>query len=81
MDVKVIGSGCPDCSRLYDNTAAALKDLGIEADIVKVGDLIEIVKLGVMSAPSLMVDGKLLVSGKVASQKEIVKLLKKHTGR
>lgn len=81
MDVKIIGSGCPDCSRLYDNTAAALKDLGIEADIVKVGDLIEIVKLGVMSAPSLMVDGKLLVSGKVASQKEIVKLLKKHTGR
>ena len=81
MDIKIIGSGCPDCSRLYDNTAAALKDLGIEADIVKVGDLIEIVKLGVMSAPSLMVDGKLLVSGKVASQKEIVKLLKKHTGR
>ena len=81
MDVKIIGSGCPDCSRLYDNTAAALKDLGIDADIVKVGDLIEIVKLGVMSAPSLMVDGKLLVAGKVASQKEIVKLLKKHTGR
>ena len=81
MDVKIIGSGCPDCSRLYDNTAAALKDLGIEADIVKVGDLIEIVKLGVMSAPSLMVDGKLLVAGKVASQKEIVKLLKKHIGR
>ena len=81
MDVKIIGSGCPDCSRLYDNTAAALTELGIEADIVKVGDLIEIVKLGVMSAPSLMVDGKLLVSGKVASQKEIVKLLKKYTGR
>ena len=81
MDVKIIGSGCPDCSRLYDNTAAALKDLGIEADIVKGGDLIEIVKLGVMSAPSLMVDGKLLVAGKVASQKEIVKLLKKHIGR
>ena len=34
-----------------------------------------------MSAPSLMVDGKLLISGKVAGQKEIVKLLKKHTGR
>lgn len=81
MDIKIIGSGCPDCSRLYDNTAAALKELDMEAEIVKVGDLIEIVKLGVMSAPSLMVDGKLLVAGKVASQKEIVKLLKKYTGR
>ena len=77
MNIKIIGSGCPDCSRLYDNTLAALKELGIEAEVEKIGDLIEIVKLGVMSAPSLMVDGKLLISGKVASQKEIVRLLKK----
>ena len=77
MNIKVIGSGCPDCSRLYDNTMAALAELGIEAEVEKIGDLIEIVKLGVMSAPSLMVEGKLVVSGKVASQKEIVKLLKK----
>ena len=80
MDVKIIGEGCPDCSRLYDNTVSALSELGLDARITKVGDLIEIVKLGVMSAPSLMVDGKLLVAGKVATQKEIVKLLKKHTG-
>ena len=77
MNIKVIGSGCPDCSRLYDNTIAALAELGIEAEVEKIGDLVEIVKLGVLSAPSLMVEGKLVVSGKVASQKEIVKLLKK----
>lgn len=78
MNIKVIGAGCPDCSRLYDNTIAALRELNMEAEVEKVGDLIEIVKLGVLSAPSLMLDGKLVVSGKVASQKEIVKLLKKH---
>ena len=81
MDIKIIGSGCDDCSRLYDNTIEALQELGIQADITKVGDLIEIVKLGVMQAPSLMVDGKLLVAGRVAGKKDIVKLLKKHTGR
>ena len=80
MNIKIIGSGCPDCSRLYDNTLAALTELGTEAEAEKIGDLMEIVKLGVLSAPSLMIDGKLVVSGKVASQKEIVKLLKKHTG-
>lgn len=80
MDIKIIGSGCDDCSRLYDNTIAALKELDIEEEVTKIGDLMEIVKLGVLSAPSLMVDGKLLVAGKVAGQKEIVKLLKKHTG-
>ena len=79
MNIKVIGSGCPDCSKLYDNTIAALQELGIEAEVEKIGDLIEIVKLGVLSAPSLMIDGKLVVSGKVASQKEIAKLLKKHS--
>ena len=77
MNIKIIGSGCPDCSKLYDNTIAALNELHMEAEVEKIGDLIEIVKLGVLSAPSLMIDGKLVVSGKVASQKEIVKLLKK----
>lgn len=81
MQIKIIGSGCPDCSRLYDNTLAALSQLGMEAEIEKIGDLMEIVKLGVLSAPSLMVDGKLLVCGKVASRKEIVKLLEQHRGR
>lgn len=78
MDIKIIGSGCEDCGRLYDNTLSALAELGISAEVTKAGDLMEIVKLGVLSAPSLMVDGKLVVSGKVASQKEIVKILKKY---
>ena len=77
MDIKVIGSGCPDCNRLHANTLEALDELGMEATVTKIGDLLEIVKLGVLSAPSLMVNGKLVVSGKVASKKEIVKLLKK----
>lgn len=77
MNIKIIGSGCPDCSKLYDNTVAALKELNMEAEVEKIGDLIEIVKLGVLSAPSLMIDGKLVVSGKVASKAEIMKLLKK----
>lgn len=76
MDIKIIGEGCPDCGRLYDNTVAALQELGIAAEVTKVGDLIEIVKLGVLSAPSLMIDGKLVVSGKVATKKEIIKILK-----
>ena len=79
MNIKIIGSGCPDCSKLYDNTMEALRELHMEAEVEKIGDLIEIVKLGVLAAPSLMIDGKLVVSGKVAGRKEIVKLLKKHT--
>lgn len=78
MDIKIIGSGCPDCDRLHANTLEALNELGMEATVTKIGDLLEIVKLGVLSAPSLMIDGKLVVSGKVAAKKEIIKILKNH---
>ena len=55
----------------------AVNELNLDAKIEKVEDLIEIVKLGVMTSPSVMVDGKLVVSGNVASVKNLVKILKK----
>ena len=75
MDIKVIGTGCPDCSRLYENTRRAVERLGLDASVEKVEDLMDIVRLGVMSAPSLMVDGKLVLSGRVAGVDQIAALL------
>ena len=78
MNIKVLGEGCEKCSQLYENTKAAVKELGMDAEIKKIEDLIEIVKLGVLSAPSLMVDGEILVSGQTTSVKRIKKLLQKY---
>lgn len=77
MDVKVIGAGCPDCDKLKASTEAALKELGIKAEIQRISSLKDIVLLGVMDAPSLLVDGKLLISGQAASKDEVVAQLKK----
>lgn len=77
MEIKVLGEGCEKCSQLYENTKEAVAQLGLDATVEKVEDLLEIVKLGVLSAPSLMVDGKVVVSGQVAPVKAIVKLLQK----
>lgn len=77
MEIKVLGEGCDKCDQLYENTKEAVKELGLDAKVEKVEELIEIVKLGVMSAPSLMVDGKLVISGQSASVKTIAKLLKR----
>ncbi|WP_458863023.1 thioredoxin family protein [Acidaminobacterium chupaoyuni] len=77
MLIQVLGEGCEKCSRLYENTQEAIAQLGLDARLEKVEDLMEIVKLGVMTSPSLLVDGKLVVSGQVASAKAIMKLLKK----
>ena len=76
MNIKVIGTGCDKCDKLYGNTQEALTELGIEAQLEKVEDLLEIVKLGVMTSPSLMIDGKLVVSGQVVSKDKIKKLLR-----
>lgn len=77
MIIKVIGEGCKDCDKLYENVTEAVNELNLDAKVEKVEDLIEIVKLGVMTSPSVMVDGKLVVSGNVASTKNLVKILKK----
>ncbi len=77
MDVKVIGAGCPDCDKLKASTEAALKELGINAEIQRISALKDIILLGVMDAPSLLVDGKLLISGQAASKEEVKKQLEK----
>ena len=75
MEIKVIGMGCRDCDTLYENVVEAVEKLHLDAKIEKVEDLVEIVRLGVMSAPALMADGRLLVAGRVPKTKEIEKLL------
>lgn len=77
MNIKVIGTGCDKCDQLYENTKSAIEELGLNANIEKVEDLIEMVKLGVLSSPSLMVDGKLVVSGRIVSKEKIIELISK----
>lgn len=76
MNIKVIGAGCEDCSKLYTNVWSALVRSGKDAELERVEDLIEMVKLGVMTTPAVMIDGKLVISGRVAGEDEILKLLK-----
>lgn len=75
MNIKVIGTGCDKCDTVYENVIEAVNELGIQAEIEKVEDLLDIVKLGVMTSPSLMIDGKLVSAGNVLNKKQIMKLL------
>jgi len=73
--IQVLGTGCPKCKKLAENADAAAKGLGIEYTLEKVTDINEIMNLGVMMTPALVVDGKVKASGKVPSPDEIRKLL------
>jgi len=75
--VQVLGTGCKKCVSLKENVEAALKDLGVEADVQKIEDINEIVKFGVMSTPALAIDGEVKIVGKVATPEEIKAVLSK----
>ena len=75
MVIKVLGSGCKNCVTLKENTETALKEAGIEAEIVKVTDFKDIMAYGVMSTPALVINEKVVSFGKVLKPKDIVKIL------
>lgn len=77
MIIKVLGSGCKNCVALKENTETALKELGLEAEIIKVEDMKDIVSYGVMQTPALVIDEKVVSFGKVLKPKDIVKILEK----
>jgi len=75
MKIEILGTGCPKCKKLTRNAEEAVKELNIEADVVKVTGITDIMNYGVMGTPALAVDGKVKFSGKVAGKEEIKKIL------
>lgn len=80
MIIKLLGPGCRNCQNLERVTRQAVEDLGLTATIEKVTDYRSIVGYGVMATPALVVDEKLLVTGRVPSPGEIRELLTPTTG-
>lgn len=75
MKIKVLGTGCAKCKRLEKATRNAVTELGINADIEKEEDIIKIMEYGVMHTPALVIDGKVVVSGRVPNEKELKNLI------
>ena len=77
MEIKILGPGCPKCKTLDKLTHEVVEKNGIQANITKVEDIMEIMKYGVMSTPAMVVDGKVVVKGRVPTAEEIKQLLTK----
>lgn len=73
--IQILGTGCPKCNQLEENARKAADQAGTGYEIEKVSDIKEITKFGVMITPALVIDGKVMTSGKVLSAEEIAKLL------
>ena len=77
MKIQIAGPGCPRCQATEKNVNAACAELVITADISHLTNMLEYGKLGVMLTPAVVLDGKVISSGKVPTVQELVELLKK----
>lgn len=75
MNIKVIGTGCDKCDKLYENVMRAVEEMSVATTVEKVEDLMEIVKLGVMTSLTLMIDGKVVSVGRVMKKDEVKKYI------
>ena len=75
MEIKVFGPGCANCHKMEELAKQAVKELGVEATVIKITDIGEIAMNGILSTPGLMVNGKVRHSGKPLPSLEKVKEL------
>ncbi|MFI3322698.1 MAG: thioredoxin family protein [Rikenellaceae bacterium] len=76
MEIKVLGTGCSKCKALEQSVREVVAEMNIDATVEKVENLIEIMNFNVISMPGLVVDGKVVSSGKKLSKSEITALLR-----
>jgi len=75
MDIKVLGTGCAKCKTLERITKEAVEELNLDASVEKIEDIQKIMEYGVMFTPALVVDGEVLIKGRVPNLKEMKKIL------
>lgn len=75
MIIKILGSGCSNCKKLQANAQEAVEKAKVDAEIVKVEDIKDIMSYGVMRTPAIVINEKVKMYGKVSSVDEIVKYI------
>ena len=76
MKVQILGTGCPKCRKLAEVATAAVEGLGVDAEVVKVTDINEIMAFNVMMTPALAIDGEVKCAGRIPKPDEIKGWLK-----
>ena len=75
LQIKILGSGCPNCKKLEEETRKAVSNLAVEAEFDKVTEYQQIMDYDVLSTPGLVINEKVVSSGRIPSQREITSYL------
>ena len=77
MEIKILGTGCAKCNKLEELVREAVSELGVDADIIKITDLNEILEYDIMLTPGLVVNGEIICSGRLPKMDEILSWLQR----
>jgi small redox-active disulfide protein 2 len=77
MEIKILGTGCPRCKAVEKAVINALAEMDLAADVSKVEDIVKIMSYGIMHTPGLVINGRVVVSGRIPSVSEIKELITK----
>ena len=75
MEIKVLGTGCPKCKALEKATREAVAELNVDANVTKEEDIVKIMGYGIMQTPGLVINDKVVISGRLPSMNEIKNLI------
>lgn len=78
MEIKILGPGCIRCKTFEKEVINTLAELNIAADVSKVEDIVKIMEYGIMHTPGLVINGKVIVSGRIPSLAEMKEILIKN---
>ena len=71
LKIQVLGTGCPKCKKLADMAEKVARELNLDYELEKVTDINKIISFGVMTTPALVVDGKVVIAGKLPSEEAL----------
>jgi small redox-active disulfide protein 2 len=75
MEVKILGTGCPNCKRLEKVAREALAEMGVEATVTKVTDMVDILAYNIPATPGLVIDEKVVSYGRIPTKAEATSLI------
>ena len=75
MEVKILGTGCPNCKRLEKVTRDVLAEMGVEATVTKVTDMVDILAYNIPATPGLVIDEKVVSYGRIPTKAEATSLI------
>ena len=76
MKIEILGTGCAKCQKLEELVREVINTSGVEADIVKIKDIKQIMTYGVMTTPGLVIDGQVKIAGKMPTTDQIESWIK-----